>query len=150
MHTTFFFVLLVYYVYNYMFLHFFKTYKMYKVHKIHKPLPVSGFHRPIIRSYQNMWSCELYINPSNAALNQFKFFRVSYLKCSLSLHLRLGLPISRHPRGWYWKTSFGRQLLSILFRWYNHFFWYRFDNLMGIVEQPFQHHWHVNNEHKHQ
>jgi hypothetical protein len=54
MHTTFFFVLLVYYVFNHMFLHFFKTYKMYKIHKIHKPLPVSGFHRPIIRSYQNM------------------------------------------------------------------------------------------------
>jgi hypothetical protein len=48
MHTTFIFVLSVYYVYNYMFLHFFKTYKMYKIHKIHKPLPVSGFHRPII------------------------------------------------------------------------------------------------------
>jgi hypothetical protein len=50
MHTTFFFVLLVCYVYNHMFLHFFKTYKMCK---IHKPLPVSGFHRSIIRSYQN-------------------------------------------------------------------------------------------------
>jgi hypothetical protein len=36
MHTTFFFVLSVYYVSNYMFLHFFKTYKMYKIHKIHK------------------------------------------------------------------------------------------------------------------
>jgi hypothetical protein len=59
----FFFVLLVYYVYNHMFLHFFKTHKMYK---IHKPLPVSGFHRPIIRNYQSMWSCELYINPSSA------------------------------------------------------------------------------------
>jgi hypothetical protein len=66
MRTTFFFILLVYYVYNHMFLHFFKTYKMYE---IHKPLPVSGFHRPIIRSYQNMWSCELYINPSSATLN---------------------------------------------------------------------------------
>jgi hypothetical protein len=33
MRTTFFFVLLVYYVYNHMFLHFFKTYKMYKIHK---------------------------------------------------------------------------------------------------------------------
>jgi hypothetical protein len=51
MHTTFFFVLLAYYVYNYMFLHIFKTYKMYKIYKIHKPLPVSGFHMPIIRSY---------------------------------------------------------------------------------------------------
>jgi hypothetical protein len=30
-----------------MFLHYFKTHKMYK---IHKSLPVSGFHRPIIRS----------------------------------------------------------------------------------------------------
>jgi hypothetical protein len=57
MRTTFFYVLLVYYVYNHMFLHFFKTYKMckiHKIHKIHKPLPISGFHRPIIRSYQNM------------------------------------------------------------------------------------------------
>jgi hypothetical protein len=33
MRITFFFVLLVYYVSNYMFLHFFKTYKMYKIHK---------------------------------------------------------------------------------------------------------------------
>jgi hypothetical protein len=51
----FFFVLLIYCVYNHMFLHFFKTYKMCK---IHKPLPVSDFHRPIIRSYQ---ICELWI-----------------------------------------------------------------------------------------
>jgi hypothetical protein len=36
MRTTFFFVLLVYYVYNHMFLHFFKTFKMYKIHKILK------------------------------------------------------------------------------------------------------------------
>jgi hypothetical protein len=31
------------------------------------------------------------------------------LKVFLSLHLRLGLPISRRPRGWYWKASFGRR-----------------------------------------
>jgi hypothetical protein len=54
MRTTFFLVLLVYYVYNHIFLHFFKTYKMCKIHKIHKPIPVSGYHRPIIRSYKNM------------------------------------------------------------------------------------------------
>jgi hypothetical protein len=31
-----------------------KHIKCIKYIKIHKPLPVSGFHRPIIRSYQNM------------------------------------------------------------------------------------------------
>jgi hypothetical protein len=50
------------------------------------------------------------------------FFQGS--RCSWSLHLRLGLPMSRRPLGWYWEASFGMRFLSIRFRWSIQFFWF--------------------------
>jgi hypothetical protein len=50
-----------------------------------------------------------------------QYFCVKTWRCSWSLHLRLGLLISRRLRGWHWKANFGRRLLSIYFRWSNQF-----------------------------
>jgi hypothetical protein len=59
MHTTFFFVLLVYYVYSHMFLHFFKTYKMCKIHKIH-----------------NLYRFRAFIGPSSGATKIYKHINI--------------------------------------------------------------------------
>jgi hypothetical protein len=101
---------------------------------MHKPLPVSGFQRPIIRSYQNMWSCELYINPSNATLNQFKIFpmlvRGYYFLCHLSYVTVVTVQLSFESLSLVTFTNIALLLFSLAVSWFP--YWYG-SSLCGVI-----------------